>query len=163
MKLPRLLALMLVLLVVPITSTAAGWSVWDTYQPQASTSPTPPARNTSRFPAWTMGRQWLPDLSDQKGRLQYIGDMSGTVSACIERGDPSFSVADLNELQRLWALNANGLTDEQIWPVYYGLMHRHQGDGTPISNASCAWAKAWLIEDAPRLDAAVGTAPIPTP
>lgn len=114
------------------------------------------------LPVWMMGRQWLPDLSDQKGRLRYIGDMYGTASACIKRGDPDFSVADLNELERLWTLNTRELTNGQIWPVYYGFVHRNQGGGTPISNASCLWAKAWFVEDAPRLGTA-DTAPTPTP
>ena len=150
-------------LTITATASAAGWSVWDTYQPQSFTGPAPPTRNMNVLPTWTMGRQWLPDLSDQKGRLWYIGDMHGTASVCIRRGDPSFSVTDLNELQRLWEQNSRGLTDEQIWPVYYGLMHRGQGGGTPISNASCAWAKAWLLEDAPRLSVAAGGVPNPTP
>lgn len=152
MKSPSVFALILALLLpIPAAAEAAEWSVWDTYQPLASSGPAPSARNMNVLPTWTMGRQWLRDLSDQKGRLWYIGDMRRKASACINSGDTSFSVADLNDLQRLWTRNTRGLTDEQIWPVYYGLMHRGQGGGTPISNASCAWAKAWLLEDAARL------------
>jgi hypothetical protein len=133
------------------------------YEPHGITDPAPPARNVDVLPTWTMGRQWLPDLSDQKGRLWYIGDMHGTARACINSGDPSFTVTDLDELQRLWEQNSRGLTDEQIWPVYYGLMHRSQGGGTSISNASCALARAWLVEDTPHLYAAPGGTPTPTP
>ena len=166
MKSPMLLfVLVLALLVGPITATtsAGGWSVWDTYEPQASAGPTPPSRNMNLRPSWTIGRQWLPNLSELKGRLRYVGDMHGKASACVNRGDPSFSVADLSEFRRLWALNSRGLTDEQIWPVYCGLMHRGQGGGTAISNASCAEAKNWLTEDAHRLDVVAGSSPAPTP
>ena len=164
MKSPSAFALILALLLpIPLAAAATEWSVWDTYQPLASNGPAPPARNMNVLPTWTMGRQWLPDLSDQRGRLWYIGDMHGKASACINSGDPSFSVTDLNELQGLWAQNSRGLTDEQIWPVYYGLMHRGQGGGTPISNASCAWAKAWFLEDAIRLDVAAAGVPATTP
>jgi hypothetical protein len=153
-----MLILSLFFLPIAVPASAADWSVWDSHQPHAFTDATPPKRNTNVLPTWTMGRQWLPNLSSQKGRLRYIGDMSVTAGACIEGGDPSFTAVDLNELQRLWTQNSRGLTDEQIWPVYYGLMHRYEGGGTPISNASCRWAKAWLIEDARRLEVPEGTA-----
>lgn len=166
MKSPMLFfAFVLALLVGPIaaTTSAAGWSVWDTYKPQAPTGPTPLSRNMNLLPSWTIGRQWLPNLSEPKGRLRYVGDMHGKASACVKRGDPSFSVADLSELQRLWGVNSRGLTDEQIWPFYYALMHRNQGGGTAISNASCAEAKNWLTEDAHRLDVVAVSSPAPTP
>lgn len=153
----RRFLLALLVLIVPISEIALGaeWSVWDGFTASESTAvavPSPPPVKGLELPMLLpLGRRWLPDLAEQTGRLQYIGQMHWAADGCMRRGDQSFASADLNELQRLWEANTEGLSYEEIWPVRYGLMHHNAGGGTAISNASCADAKAWLLQDRPRL------------
>jgi len=158
--------LTLLVLVVPIVEIASGaeWSVWDGFSPSASrvvSSPgLPPVKGLELPLLLPLGRGWLPDLAEQTGRLSYIGEMHWAAEVCFARGDLGFTEADLNELERLWEVNAKGLSHEDAWPVRYGVMHHRYGGGTAISNASCADAKAWLLQDRPNLmPDTVGPAP----
>lgn len=97
------------------------------------------------------GRRWLPDLTKRTGRLRYIGQMYWAAEVCIYHGDASFSKVDLSELESLWIANTKGMSPEAIYQVRYDNMHHHAGGGTPISNASCSDARAWLTLDSQHL------------
>jgi hypothetical protein len=153
----RSLLLVLLLLVAPACEFASGaeWSVWDRFTPSASTAVSPPGAPPIKgleLPlSLPLGRGWVPDLAQPAGRLQYIGQMHWAAELCLERNDQHFAETDLNELERLWEANATGLSSEELWRVHYGVMHHRQGGGSAISNASCADAKAWLLQDRPNL------------
>lgn len=76
---------------------------------------------------------------------------------CVATNDPNFVEANLKELERLWKMNSEGLSDEVIWPIYYGVMHWAQGDSV-LSVASCLDARSWLAEDFPAFRPATGSA-----
>jgi len=161
-RLKRFLLALLVL-VIPVSEIASGaeWSVWDGFAPSESGvaySPSPPPVKGLNLPLLVpLGRRWLPDLAEREGRLRYIGEMHWAAEVCLARGDLSFTEADLDELDRLWKANAEALSPEDIWPVRYGVMHHRQNGGTATSNASCAVAKAWLLQDRASLTPAAGS------
>lgn len=84
--------------------------------------------------------------------------MHWAVEVCLAKNDQHFARSDLNELERLWEANAKGLSYQELWRVRYEVMHHRQGGGSAISNASCADAKAWLLQDRSDLMPAAGPA-----
>ncbi|WP_439603452.1 hypothetical protein [Devosia sp.] len=155
----RRFLLALLVLVVPVSTIASGaeWSVWD------GLAPSSPAVVNGRGAPQSVapGTRRLPDLAEQTGRLQYIGEMYWVAEACLARDVQNFAAADLNELKRFWEANVAGLSREALWPVRYGLMHHRQGGGTAVSNAGCAEAKAWLLRDRSDLVPEAGAAFVP--
>lgn len=120
-----------------------GWNVWSGYGP-----PYPPPVEGLRLPEHPrFDRAYLPRLTEQTGRLRYIGEMYVRVEECISAGETGLNAADLANLDDLWQQNLVGLPPEELWQVHYGLMHQRYGGGTAISNASCSLAQAWLKND----------------
>lgn len=136
---------------------AAEWSVWNEFRQFRAPVIRAPAKGLRLPELPPFGRYLLPELGKQTGRLNYVGEMYAKTEDCIASNDPNFSQGDLDELNRLWKVNLEGLSYDVVWEVRYGLAHIWQGGGTAITNASCSDAKDWLAKDFSRLSTGTAT------